>query len=162
MKRIFGLIAVMLLMATCASPTQPSSGGTISASIDGQPFRSNDAKAHIENVNGQPVLQVSGDEGTTSLSFLIRSTGQLAAGTTYTGVQGTLNLNINLSQPNVWGSNAGNAAQGGAQGNGIVTLSSLSSVRVSGSFVFEMVPLVTNNINGNKSVTQGMFDVQLQ
>jgi hypothetical protein len=87
---------------------------------------------------------------------------KLAAGTTYTGVQGTLNLNINLSQPNVWGSNAGNAAQGGAQGNGIVTLSSLSSVRVSGSFVFEMVPLVTNNINGNKSVTQGMFDVQLQ
>ena len=99
MKRIFGLIAVMLLMATCGSPTQPSSGGTISASIDGQPFRSNDAKAHIENVNGQPVLQVSGDEGTTSLSFLIRSTGQLAAGTTYTGVQGRRSIRLDHLGP---------------------------------------------------------------
>jgi hypothetical protein len=170
------LMVLLITAAACGkssggSPTGPGGGntvGTFTATIDG--------KAWVSNSN-----QVSGSgSGSNQVPGLISMTGtQLVSATDYTTLTltlgyiagpGTYPLGVN-SGTNAGGLGLVSAPQGGGSfgiwstnltgSAGTVTVSSLTSTRMSGTFQFTAPPQNFTSTTGIRVVTNGVFDMPL-
>jgi PKD domain len=132
----------------------PTSTGSMSFKFDGVAVDITFTTATLANVNGTGFLVIGGGNLSTNT---VLGFGFTEAGTgTYT---------IGPSSP------ATNSAQFGTgpatnswaaayfEGNGTITLNTLTSTRVAGTFAFNMVPGPVGTGTGTKAITDGVFDI---
>jgi len=161
------LTVLSVLLAACGgSNTGPSGGGigTFSATIDG-----------VAWVSDASAVQVTGNQTVPGTQLILgtKINGQdyvnvtLALG--YISATGTYPLGVNQGTT-AGGSGAVTAQQGGVLGlwntgfsgsAGTITITSLTSTRMAGTFQFTAPPALGSSATGNRVVTNGVFDVPL-
>lgn len=156
-KRL-ALIAALAATTACGgsnSTTSPSGGGqasgkgTITATIDGVAYTGTISSATIQSSGLLNIASNSADL-TRSINFAV----QPAAVGTFSGASSAIQLNvITMSNNTVTGSWLTSLNFG----SGSLTISSLSSTGVSGTFAFTAVPATPTTPAANKVVTNGTF-----
>jgi hypothetical protein len=152
-----GLILVVL--AACGGdgggPGGPSGSGTLTARVDGSTWT---ATSGILALRANNVISFTGSVGATShiaIAFPDAGTGTYSVPT-------AVGLNFNygvFSTGHVWQALALGAQLGGV-GSGSVTVTTLNSERVAGTFEFTAPPAQSSGATGTKVVTNGSFNIK--
>jgi hypothetical protein len=158
------LLALLAVVPACgdSNPNGPSDNNnnttsSLSATIDGAQWTAN---AGVSATYQNNILSIGGSNsgGQTTLGFAVgRGDGGALTATTYTfapleGHNATLYV--------VSGGTTQGWFGGPAFGSGTITIAALSSTGASGTFVFTLVPTPGTGSSGNKSITQGVFNVR--
>ena len=171
-KTLLSLVAAATVAAAAAcggsSPAAPSgtnAGGTtpggssggasgpFTALIDGAPFNGSQALS-ATNLNNQ--LSISGSNGQYTLQLIV----QLSRGAaTYTF--GALDPSNVTTAALALNGTAQNWFAGPGVGSGTITISSLTSSAVSGTFTVTVAPSAGGPATGNRVITSGVFNVPL-
>jgi len=139
--------------ATSSSGTNQPVHGTMTARIDGVLWSATTSLTATFNNN---LLAVTGADAVTSIAFTISAPGigtYLIPGAA--GAQAGNNALLMITQ------NATSASWAAdfTKGSGTVTLTSLTSTTVSGTFAFTLAPVAGTAATGGRTVTAGAFNI---
>ena len=125
--------------------------GDMTAKIDGASFSSVATFATRNATNGGTIVALSGaDANSTAIGMGFIDTG---VGTyTISATSGT-NADLIESGGHTWSASA-------LGGSGTLTVTTLDATHIVGTFSFTMAPTTGSGASGNRSVTQGAFDVK--
>ena len=160
------VLAFLALIPACGgrNPAGPSNNtgnnntsSSLSATIAGAQWTANSGIAATYTNN---ILSIGGSNSgsQTTLGFAVgRGDGGALTTTTYTlapleGHNATLYV--------VTGGTSQGWFAGPAFGSGTITITALSATGASGTFTFNLVPVAGTGASGNKSITQGVFNVR--
>ena len=155
--KVLAAALVASALACSRNSAGPTDGGTdsLNATIDGQPFNASVMAANVLTVNGAPSLSIvgfNGCQGDTSLAINLRPAivGTHVAGQGGSSASGGLNRMAGGQSTGVWQSTGGT-----------MTITSLSSTRVAGSFSFPVLTPLGGGTTGNRSIANGTFNIQI-
>ncbi|HEY9384930.1 MAG TPA: hypothetical protein VIP80_15580 [Gemmatimonadales bacterium] len=166
MSRIRSLFVLVLLGGCGSSTTGPGGNGigTFSAVIDGVAWTSDALTLQVATSQSVPGYQLISGTKVSGQNYV---NIMLTLG--YIGGTGTYPLGVNQGT-NAGGSGAVTSQTGGVLGlwntgfsgaAGTVTITSLTSTRMAGTFQFTAPPQLGSTATGNRVVTNGVFDVPL-
>ena len=147
MKRL-ALLAFALVMACGDDGGSPPVGaGRLTASIDGTAFSGTLAVTAVRSGTALTISAVGSNTRQLSLNLVgVSATGNIAIGA------GSTSLGQFSSSTQTWVSSL-------VGGSGTVVLTTLTTTRATGTFSFTAVPSASTGATGNKTVTNGTFDV---
>lgn len=156
-KRLTILAAIVATTACggSSSTTSPSGGGqasgkgTLTATIDGVAYTGTINSATLQS-SGLLNIASNSSDLTRSVNFAV----QPAAVGTFSGASSAIQLNVITTSG---GAVTGSWLTSLNFGSGSLTITSLSSTGVSGTFAFTAVPATASTPSGNKVVTNGAF-----
>lgn len=157
MKRL-SILAALVVTTACGgsnSTTSPSGGGqasgkgTVTATIDGVPYQGTVTSATLQSSGLLNIASNSSD-----LTRFVTFAVQPAAVGTFSGASSAVQLNVITMNNNTV---VGSWLTSLNFGSGSLTITSLSSTGVSGTFAFTAVPVTASTPSGNKVVTNGTF-----
>jgi hypothetical protein len=158
------LIGLLVVSVACGggnsgAPSGSGSGsgsgsnlGTVNATVDGVAYNGIVNAASV--VNGTLNIASNSADRTVAVSFALKS---VAVGTTPVSPNSELSMNVLTTTGTT---TIGSWAAAGTFGSGSLTISTLSSTRVTGSFFFNAVPVPGAGggaATGTKAVTNGTF-----
>ena len=130
------------------------SGNVLTATIDGVAFTGQAVTVAQSMVNGTTFLGIGGTNGFTG-NYILLAIGVPAAPGTY-GMALPSPANAGLQIPNatsLWHAGAG-------AGSGTITVTSVTANTAAGTFSLTLDPLTGTKATGQKSVTNGVFNVK--
>ncbi len=157
--RTMALVASLAVVACGSSSTGPGNGGpggTMTASVTGASF--NPPSTTVAASYANQVLTVQGSTTTSPITAITINVLNVTGKDTYqlnpnfTGTFGQVAI-TNGSAVQVWTTAL-------SPGTGFITLTTLTSTRVAGSFTFT-AQSASGGATGQKSVTSGTFDIPL-
>lgn len=151
MKRLafLALVLATVTVTSCGDDggNPPVGAGTMSASIDGTAFTGSLSVTAVRTTNTITISAVGSSTRQISLNLLgVTSTGAVAVGA------GSQNFAQYSQGTQTWVSSL-------VGGTGTVTLTTLSATHATGTFSFTGIASTATGASGNKSVTNGTFDV---
>jgi hypothetical protein len=142
------LVGSLLVAAACGgdSTTGPGTTGAMSATIDGAHWTSSlgAAASHASGAYG-----VGGSNSSFTLGIGFADTG---VGTYEVSATSPTNLIVTQQGGAAWVANV-------TGGSGSVTVTSVSATRITGTFNFTAIPLPNSGATGNRTITNGTFDI---
>lgn len=158
--RSLAAVALLVTVTACGSdgPTNPpESDGSITATVDGQPWSSTIA---VANYASEGFASVGGNSGTTGNVTNLTIAFPASVGTHVIPDATGMNMNFSILQPSqLWQALAMGTQLGGV-GTGTVTVTTLNAERVVGTFSFVAPAATSSGATGNKTVTNGSFNVK--
>ena len=163
-RLIAGLVAAALAAACSSNPSGPTDGGVdhLTATIDGQPFTATIMAAMISSPTGSPnwnIVGLNGCPGDTSVQVMLQPASAVGTFAFAAGQAGVDAVTGNINRM------SGGQSQGawdnvfGTPRSGTITITSLSTTRVAGTFDFPV--LRGGSAPTTRSFTNGSFDIQI-
>ena len=142
------LTGSLLAAAACGgdSTTGPGTSGAISATIDGAHWTSS-LGATTSHSSGSYGIGGSNSDATIGLAF-----PDAGVGTYDIGQLSPTNVLLTQQGGATWVASA-------IGGSGSVTVTSVTASRIVGTFNFTLVPLSGSSATGNRTITNGTFDI---
>jgi len=142
------LMGSLLAAAACGgdSTTGPGTTGAMSATIDGAHWTSS-LGASATHSNGAFAVGGSNNDFTMAIGF-----ADTGVGTYDIGQLSPTNAILNQQGGAAWVANV-------TGGSGSVTVTSVSATRITGTFNFTAIPLPNSGATGNRTITNGTFDI---
>jgi hypothetical protein len=167
MRKIFILPITLLLVITITSCKKSSSGsvsGAITANIDGTPTSFNtEAQAVLTNAGGVYEVSIIGFQGAVSTSnqigIAVAGTSPITAGTYGDNPSSNAPDDVSLTYTQQPGGYL-YGASGTSPDTASVTITSISSTEVVGTFTGGMVLISGSTGTNSHTVTNGKFDVK--
>ena len=151
------LALLLLAVAACGKDaTSPQNSvsnpvvlakGSMGARIDGAAWN---ATLAVSAVNSNGIIAIAGNDGTHTLGFGLAANG---TGTFTIGPLSATNGLLIQSGGAAWTANL-------ARGSGTVTITSLTSTAVAGTFSFTLLPSPGTPANANKVISDGVFNIK--
>jgi hypothetical protein len=158
--RGIGLVLLLTMLAACGGdkdPTDPGGNnpnGTITATVNGAAWNGSAAAIATRSTDFIAVGGTQGSHSNITFAFPGNSTGTFS-------IPDAVGMNLNYSEfgsTHVWQALA--MGHLGGIGSGSVTVTTLNSERVAGTFSFVAPAAASSGATGSRTVTNGSFNVK--